>query len=386
MKLDALEVLVAGAAIGGAASALLLARAGAKVTLVEKVAEPRAVGAGIALAENGLAVLDALGLGPAIERASRPLPEGRVVDARGRLLLSTPGPAPRARMIRRGDLHEALLDAVAREPRVTTRFGAELVRATADGEVTLRADGATGSGRYDLVLGADGVRSKVREGGAFGARAAPSGIRYLRALVEGEDATGVEAWTAAGLFGSFAVPGGTYFFASAGSRACREALAARDLAALRAAWEAVYPPGARLLGRVARWDDLLVNDVIRVDCERFVDGRLALVGDAAHAMPPNLGQGGNSALVDAAVLLDELRRADALPAALAAYDARRRPAVTAVQDTAARLGRVAEWTSAPARFLRDRVLAPAARRLTGPAVTAAVLQEPTATLASIGRA
>jgi 2-polyprenyl-6-methoxyphenol hydroxylase-like FAD-dependent oxidoreductase len=61
MKLDGMDVVVVGAAMGGATAALLLARSGARVTLLEKVAEPRAVGAGIAVAENGLAVLEALG-------------------------------------------------------------------------------------------------------------------------------------------------------------------------------------------------------------------------------------------------------------------------------------------------------------------------------------
>ena len=71
---------------------------------------------------------------------------------------------------------------------------------------------------------------------------------------------------------------------------------------------------------------------------------MVLVGDAAHAMAPNLGQGANSALVDAAVLLDELRRCSDVPAALSAYQARRQPAVRRVASAAARLGRLAEIT------------------------------------------
>src|SRR4051795_10871420 len=103
MKIEELEIVVAGGATGGAAAALLLARAGARVTLLEKVARPRAVGAGIGLAENGLAVLESLGLGPAVAAMSRPVSSARVVDASGRLLLSPPG-APRVVMIRRSEL------------------------------------------------------------------------------------------------------------------------------------------------------------------------------------------------------------------------------------------------------------------------------------------
>ncbi|MFY0537541.1 FAD-dependent oxidoreductase [Nannocystis pusilla] len=135
------------------------------------------------------------------------------------------------------------------------------------------------------------MHSRIRTAGDFGARVRPPGIAYLRALVDVEAAQGVEAWTGAGIFGSFAVDGGTYFFASAGTRACRHAIAARDLEALRAVWARAYPPSIPLLGAVRRFDDLIFNRVIRVDCQRWVDGRLALLGDAAHAMSPNLGQG-----------------------------------------------------------------------------------------------
>jgi 2-polyprenyl-6-methoxyphenol hydroxylase-like FAD-dependent oxidoreductase len=145
-------------------------------------------------------------------------------------------------------------------------------------------------------------------------------------------------------------------------------------------------PADRILGAVKDFNALLVNHVERVDCARWHDGRLVLLGDAAHAMAPNLGQGANSALVDAAVLLDELRRAPALGAALAAYDARRRPAVRRVADTAARLGRLAEATHPVARALRDRVLLPAAGLFTTARTAAAVLQEPPHALLAIGRA
>jgi len=215
----------------------------------------------------------------------------------------------------------------------------------------------------------------------------PPGISDVRTLVDGEAmARGEEAWTAAGIFGSFPVQGGTYLYASAGSAACRDAVAAEDLDGFRAAWARAYPPAGRILAGVARWQDLIVNRVLRVDCRRWPDGKLVLVGDAAHAMAPNLGQGANSALVDAAVLLDELRRGGSLPAALAAYEARRRPAVRKVADAAARLGALAERTGPLARWLRDRLLMPLASLAVSEKATRSVLQESPETLLAIGRA
>lgn len=385
MNLAKLHVLVVGGATGGAATALLLARAGARVSLLEKVARPQAVGAGIALAENGLAVLESVGLGPAIAALGRPIDTPAIVDARGRILAAPGRPAPRVRMVRRSALQSLLLDALAGEPRIERQFGAEVVAATREGRVTARLDGQPREYRADLVVGADGVHSQVRASGDFGARVRPPGIPYLRALVDVEAAQGVEAWTGAGIFGSFAVDGGTYLFASAGTRACRRAIAGRDLDGLRAAWARAYPPSAPLLAAVRRFDDLILNRVIRVECQQWVDGRLALLGDAAHAMAPNLGQGANSALVDAAVLLDELRRGSDLAAGLDAYQRRRIPAVAHVARTSAALGFLGERTHPAARWLRDRLLFPLVLRLGGDP-TPRVLQEPATALLAIGRA
>jgi len=386
MQVRDLDVIVVGGATGGAGAALLLARAGARVRLVERVAEPRAVGAGIALADNGLAVLESLGLGPALARGSRPIPAPAIVDARGRVLFAPAEPRPRVVMARRSTLQAILLDAVAGEPRVERRFGAEVVGASREGKVIVQTPGGREELTADLVIGADGVRSRVRASGDFGARERRPGITYLRALVPGEVEGGVEAWTGAGLFGAFPVDGGTYLYASTGSRAARRAVEARDLGALAAAWARAHPPSAAYWSRVARWEDVLVNRVQRVDCRRWHDGRLALLGDAAHAMAPNLGQGANSALVDAAVLLDELRRQATIPQALAAYQARRQPAVRRVADLAGRLGRLAELSNPLARWLRDRVLMPLARLTARPSQSLLVMQEAPSTLLAIGRA
>ena len=386
MDLAKLQVIVVGAGTGGCAAALLLARAGARVTLVERVAQPRAVGAGIAIAENGMAVLESLGLRSALGGA-REVSGARITNAEGRTLLSPPKKAPRVSMLRRSTLQGVLLDAVSSKPRIERMFGAELVHAAPDGSVETRETGGpTRTLHADLVIGADGVHSRLRDCGAFGASVRGTGIRYIRGLVTEGLAQGVEAWTSAGLFGSFAVDGGTYFYASCGTRDCAAALEARDLDALRSAWARAYRPGGWILGAVERFDELLVNEVVRVDCTRWWDERLVLLGDAAHAMAPNVGQGANSALVDAVVLLDELRRAPSLDRALATYDTRRRQKVKKVADLAARLGRLAELTHPVARALRDRILLPVAGLLPTARTTALVLQEPPSRLRVIGRA
>jgi 2-polyprenyl-6-methoxyphenol hydroxylase-like FAD-dependent oxidoreductase len=111
-----------------------------------------------------------------------------------------------------------------------------------------------------------------------------------------------------------------------------------------------------------------------------------LLGDAAHAMAPNLGQGANSALVDAAVLFDELRRGTTLADGLNAYQRRRQGAVRRVADASARLGKLAEVTNPIARTMRDRLLLPIVGLFASTKSTALLLQEPTATLLTLGGA
>lgn len=387
MHLSGLRVAVVGGAVGGAATALLLARAGAQVVLLERTERALPVGAGIALAENGMAVLAALGLRTAIEQRSMLIPELALTDAEGRTLLAAPEHQPHAqlRMLRRSDLYAMLSDAVAREPRIEARYGTT-VHSVVDRELMLETRARPEPLRADLIVGADGVHSRVRASGAFGARVSRARITYARGLAPDGLARDAEAWTGAGLFGSFRLREGTYWYASLGTPALRAAVEARDLAALRRTWERAYPASAPILAALPSFDALLINEVVSVRCARFHSGAMVLVGDAAHAMAPNLGQGANSALVDAAVLLDELARAESLATALAAYDRRRRPAVSRVAGTAARLGRLAELTHPLARAGRDWFVRAVGSKGDRAAMLRLVLQEEPSALTAMVRA
>lgn len=389
----ALHIVVTGGGVGGAAAALLLATSGARVTLLERVQEPKAVGAAILLAPNGLAVLYGLGFAPRLHACGSRGSLTRIQDAAARPILLSETPdfgdgLDHDLLLRRSDLLSTLVDAVRTHPQITSRFGAEVVGATTAGAVSVHENGRTSKLEADLVVGADGVHSCIRGAGDFGARIARRGTSYVRGLVSGQAellALVVDAWTSLGRFGMGAVPGGIYFFASTSAPSLAGALAREDLSAFRAQWEHAYPPARAVLSRLERFQDLLVNEVVRVDCRRFVDGRLVLLGDAAHAMAPALAQGANSALVDAAVLAYEVGRGDNLTAALAAYEARRRRAVRRVQDAAGRLMDLAELRPRPIRWLRDTALRQAARLLErdGRTVRAAQQEDPGWLLATV---
>jgi 2-polyprenyl-6-methoxyphenol hydroxylase-like FAD-dependent oxidoreductase len=361
MGLDGRHVVVIGAGIGGAAAALLCARAGARVTLCEREAEPRALGAGILLHPNGLAVLDGLDLDERLRRRGTLLSSLRVARADGRTLFEVPIPGfarglDAALVVRRGELLAALLDLVAADATIACRFACDVVEVTPAGAVTTRELGRTETLQADLVVGADGVHSRTRKAAGIPARVG-HGLRYVRGL--GPDlgiAQMTEYWTPLGIFGVAPVDHGCYFYASTDAPTLRAALEERDAALFRDTWAAALPVARDALAGVGRFADLILNYVFRVDCTSWTAGRVVLLGDAAHAMAPNLGQGAGSALVDAVVLVRELAQPGETEAALARYEARRRPAVRVVQDIAGWLGWLSDVENPVGRALRDGAL------------------------------
>ena len=381
------KIVVAGGGIAGMTAALLLASAGASVRLLEQVAAPAAVGAGILLQPNGLAVLDALGLGEALRRAAWRTPPAAIRDPTGSVLLELPlpdfgGGLDHGLVLRRSHLYGVLLAAVHAHPAIQVELGTQVRWASPDGTVRSCRQGQGESVEAaisaDLVVGADGAASTVRAGGDFGAVARATGARYGRALVPGagHELGWGEYWTPLGLFGTAPLgDDSTYLYLDATAPPVARALAQRDLEGFRREWAAALPLATAALAGLGGLDGLLVNEVVRVDCRRWVDGRLVLVGDAAHAMAPNLGQGANSAIVDAVVLAAELAAAQPLPQALGRYAARRRPAVRRVQDAADRLARLSRVAHPVLRWGRDVALRRVGRLVTGPRQQRRVQQE-----------
>jgi 2-polyprenyl-6-methoxyphenol hydroxylase-like FAD-dependent oxidoreductase len=367
------HAVVVGAGIGGLAASLVLSRVAAQVTLVERAQRPSEVGAALALQPNGMAVLDRLGLLPAVKAVSARIDRLDIRSVTGRRLLTAEipdlgGGLDHAIAVRRTELHRLLLEAVADVTSIEPRFGCAAVSADPSGAVTITSSAENGpnlgstSLRADVIVGADGVNSAVRSTGGFVSRVSP-GSSYVRAIVRGEASPWFEEyWTPLGSFGQ--APLGddlVYFWAAAHVAAAAEAVSRRDLGGFRQEWRQVLPAAADLLESVPSFDDLLVNTVSRVDCRRWLSGRLVLLGDAAHAMPPNLGQGANSALVDGVILAEEIVRGPSVEDALLRYDERRRPVARRMQWTAEILQRLCGLERAAALRTRDALLAGLAR-------------------------
>lgn len=361
--------MVVGAGIGGLAASLTLSRVAKHVTLVERADHPGEVGAALALQANGMAVLERLGLlselrreGSRIDRMVIRNPSGTALVTAG--MPDFGGGLDHALAVARSRLHNVLLAAVEASDRVRTVFGTTLISADSNGSLTLQSGRAAPTALVaDLVVGADGVGSIVRETGGFTSKVS-AGSRYVRAVTAERDDAGrlEEFWTPLGSFGHAALgDDATYLWAAAHAPSVTEAINAKDLQGFTEEWARALPLAGQLLSRIGRFNDLLVNTVRRVDCRRWFSGRLVLLGDAAHAMAPNLGQGANSALSDAVALAEAAATTESVPAALHRYDRQRRPVVRRLQNTAGLLDHLCNLHHTGAIRVRDTVLGAIAR-------------------------
>ena len=373
------RVAVVGGGIAGLATALALRQRGADVAVYERAPALREVGAGISVWPNASRALSSLGVLDAVAGSAGRAESVQILRSDGRELARflTARPDAPSLCVRRPDLLAALADALG--PGVV-RLGAEVTAVhQRPGSVVLEmADGAEEPA--ELVVGADGLRSRVREALIGSVRPTYRGYAVWRAVGPAAGwpaADACEVWGRGARFGMFPVGGGEaywYVCASGRPRASEAgdpsgggATPHGEALAVVEGWHPAISEtvGATPPDAVARHD--VYDRPVR---GRRVAGRVALVGDAAHGMTPDLGQGGAQGLVDAVRLADALDRGRDVPAALARFEREqvRRTAPVALQSRFA--GWVGQLDGAPAR-LRDAATAAAPSSWFGAAFTAA---------------
>ena len=349
------NVLIVGGGTAGSALAVLLARGGVAVDIAEAARGPAASGSGITLQGNALRVLRDLGVwdrvnasGYGFDTLGLRAPDGSLIaeipDAR------TGGPdLPATLGMNRPELAAILADAV-RDAGARTRFGTT-VHALTDKGSSVAAHLSDGtSSDYDLVVGADGIRSSVR--GLLGIETAPAptgmGIWRIRTR-RPEDVERTDLIYGGPCFiAGYCPTGPSTMYAYLVERARpRESIADAD-----------KPSHMRALaeGYGGAWDEIRadITDPDRINYTWFESllverpwnrGRVALIGDAVHACPPTLAQGAAQCLEDASVLAELLLAADRLDQSL--FDAfmdRRFERARAVVEASVRLG---EWQLHP---------------------------------------
>lgn len=300
---------IVGAGFAGLTAATALARRGWSVRVHESAPELRAFGAGIFLWENGLRVLAEIGALDRVLDGSYEAPSWDERTADGELMASIPMPLPgggRMVTMTRQHLHTALVEC-AEAAGVTIVTGRHATGADPDGRLSF-SDGAVSA---DVVIGADGIKSTVRDSLGLLARLERFDVGVYRVLVDRALAPDHSMWRNYVNFWDTARKRRILYVPCAGD-ALYLLLGAKadDAEALRvpfdrSAWQRSYPLLADAIGGIA--ENPRFDHYERVTLTSWRAGRVFIVGDAAHAMPPTLGQGAGTAMSNAfhlAVCLD----------------------------------------------------------------------------------
>jgi salicylate hydroxylase len=371
------HILIAGGGIGGLAAALALARSGHSATVLERAAEFADTGAGIQLGPNAVKVLAQLGVRDAALQlaclpqaiAVRHAVTGRSIS---RILL---GQAVQQRYgevyacVHRADLHAALLQAVRNESRVTLYSG-EAVQGVSQNDAAVQVQSGQCSLQADALVAADGLWSSVRQAVMVDGAPRATGHAAYRVLLPmaqvpaALQALEVGVWWAPDVHVvHYPVRGGQFLnlvvlSEHSAAKAVPGWASAADHVVVAQSLQQACPLLGDLLQSVQThphaWQSWHLYD--RPVARSWVQGRVALLGDAAHPMLPYLAQGAAMALEDAVVLSHQVGRQDDWDAALQSYQQLRKARAERVVATARRNGRIFHL-SAPWSVARDAVLA-----------------------------
>ena len=354
------RILVVGAGIAGLAAARALAAAGLSVEVVEREPAWSGVGAGLYLPGNAARALRALGLEQAVSERGVAISQQRFSDHRGRLLLeielaelwSGVGPCL---ALHRTDLHAVLLEG-ARDAGIRMGVGVRGL-GKRNGTQSVEFDDGT-AGEYELVIGADGIHSTVRRL-AFGTEPIVRPVGQVGWRFLAPCPSEITTWSV--MLGHrtafLALPignGSAYCYCDVVSDPGENR--DQDLGQLFAGYAEPVP---RLLNSITDPELVHCSTIEEVALDTWVRGNVVLVGDAAHASFPNMAEGAAMALEDALVLAECLRHVNTIPAALSAFEARRRPRTNWVQTQTHRRDR-ARYLPAP---VRNTVLRAFGRRI-----------------------
>ncbi len=353
--MSSLPILIAGGGIGGLAAACGLARKGHRVMVVEQSAKLGEIGAGIQIGPNAFHCFDYLGVGDAMRAEAVYIDALRLMDAQtAEDITAIPLDDPFRRfygnpyaVVHRADLHGILLRACEDSPLVELRTGQRVTGYAQDGtSVSLQVDGGAAI-RGRLLIAADGLRSPIRAQMVGDGPPRVSGHTTYRSVIPVARMPEDLRWNAATLWAGpkchivhYPLKGGAVFnLVVTYHRDVTEAIAGRPVPKEEVAqgFEHIHPKARQVIEHGENWRLWVLCD--REPISNWVDGRVALLGDAAHPMLQYFAQGACMAMEDAVALADCMTPDGADPEpALQRYQQMRRVRTARVQMNSRLIG------------------------------------------------
>lgn len=342
--------IVIGGGIAGLTMAIALQQAGCEVAVYESATEIKPVGAGISMAPNAMTVLHRLGISKSIEAVGMPMDNLTVTDEHFKPIQLMPQAPIRQQYgfvttnLHRAALHQVLLEQL---PAGAVHLGKRFTHAEEHaGKVTAHFEDGS-SATDDFLIGADGIHSKVRQQLWPNIAYRYSGQTSWRGVVqfnlpEEYQTTSIEAFGGANRFGFTAIGSGlVYWYAAAIAPANSPVPQAQTKAHLTGRFKNFAPLVNQLINATAD------TQIVQTDINDFVtptqwhQGNICLIGDAAHAMTPNMGQGGCQAIEDAWFLAEALKQHTEPEKAFAAFTKQRLPKVKFIVANSYQFGKIA---------------------------------------------
>lgn len=365
MSSGAKTAIIIGGGIGGLTTAVALRRSGIDAQVYERAPELHEVGAGLSLWANAVKALRRLGLADAVQAAGQTGLGGSIRTWRGDILSQVAAADLEARYgasnvaIHRADLHRVLLHALGEE---RVHLGAECTRFRQD-ETGVTAQFADGrEARADFLVGADGIHSVIRrqlfgqEKVRYAGYTAWRGVAAVDATLAPPGA-GFEAWGRGRRFGVVPIGGGrVYWFATQNTRANGKDAAIGRKAEVLSLFQDWLAPVEALI-QATDEAAILRNDIVdRKTLKEWTNRRVTLLGDAAHPMTPNLGQGACQAIEDAVMLPQRLQAMDDIESGLRSYELRRLQRANFIVRASRQIGAVAQWSLPGATDMRNLMM------------------------------
>lgn len=356
-----MNIAIIGGGIGGFSTAIGLQKTGLNVHIYEQAKSFTPLGAGIGVGSNVMYALQHLGVGKKIIQSGMPLKEQRFFNGELNLMNKIDFSLLKKRYgeetitIERSNLHHALHTAI--DPS-NISFNMEVISFKQTNEkVTLYfANGQKKS--YDYVIAADGIHSLFRQSLIPKSRPRYAGYTCWRGITKNngdvEPHISSEAWSKNGRFGwAPLADGNVYWFACLNAPKNDQYYRSLDKSGISHQFQHFGPAIERLI-RETKDQFLLHHDIYDIKPLRtFVYDRICLLGDAAHATTPNMGQGAGQAIEDAFTLTNTIKNISSIKNAFAQYNELRIKKANKVIKLSRQIGQIAQWDHSFLVQMRD---------------------------------